>query len=196
MRGLQLLDLVRGDEPLPRELPDGLKEAVAGARTVVVDEQQGLVDQPTEAVQHVRGGNPLVRAHLLGRREREAAGEDREPPQQDLLVVRQQGVAPLERGSQRRMPSDLAVPTEQGERLAQPLGDLRRLEVRHAGGGELQGERDAVETAADLHDRRGVVRVEDESGPDVLGPVDEESYRGQSPEPAQVAGILRLGELE
>ncbi len=74
------------------------------------------------------------------------------------------------------MPSDLTVPAEQRERLAQPLGDLCRLEVRRACSGQLEGERNPVETAADLHDRRGIFRIEHEAGPDVLGTVDEESY--------------------
>ncbi len=65
VRGLQRFDLVRGDESLPSELPNGLQKAVAGARTVVVDQQQGLVDQAAEAVQHIRAGNPLVGADLL-----------------------------------------------------------------------------------------------------------------------------------
>ena len=93
---------------------------------------------------------------------------------------RQQRVAPFERGPQRRVPGDLATPTEQGERLAQPLGDLGRLEVRDASGGKLQGERNAVEATADLHDGRRVAGVEDEAGPDVVGPVEKEPYGGQA----------------
>jgi len=110
--GFELPELVRGDEPLSRELPDRLQQAVAGARTVVIDQQQGLVDQTTKAVQHLRAAHPLVGAHLFGRWQREAAGEDGEPAQEHLLVGRQQRVAPLEHGPQRPVPGDLTGPTE------------------------------------------------------------------------------------
>jgi hypothetical protein len=173
--GLQRLDLARGDESLAGELSNGLQESVAGTRTGVFDLYQGLVDHAAEAVQHVLAGKQAARAHLLGGGEREAAGKHGESAQQYPLILGEQCVAPFERGPQRRMPGDLSAPTEQRERLAQPLGDLGRFEMRNACSRELQGERNAVETTADLHDGPGVARIEDEVGPDIMSAVEEES---------------------
>ena len=191
--GLQRLDLPRGNQSLAGQLPDRLKESVPGAKTCPLDLDERLVDDPAETVQHLRAGQPLVRAHLLNRLQREAAGKDREPAEHGLLVLRQQRVAPFERGPQRRVPGDLTASTKQGERLAQPLGDLRRLEVGHASGGELQGERNAVEATADLHHRRRVADVKHEAGPHVVGTVEEQPYGGQIRQAVRVAGVARLG---
>jgi len=94
------------------------------------------------------------------------------------------------------VPGELSAPTEQGECLAQPLGDLGRFEMRRACGRELQGKRNAVETTADLHNGRGVARVEAEVRPDIMSTVEEESYGGEAPEPVEVAGVLRLRKFE
>jgi len=64
--GLQRLDLARGDGSLPGELPDGIEKPVSGVRPCVFDLDQGLVDEPSEAVQHVLAGKPPVRADVLG----------------------------------------------------------------------------------------------------------------------------------
>src|SRR3954451_17495336 len=65
--GLELVDLPCGDQSLPGELPDGLQEVVPRPGSVVIDQQQGLVDQSAEEVQDGAGGDPLVRAYLFGR---------------------------------------------------------------------------------------------------------------------------------
>src|SRR5258705_3884721 len=91
--GLQRLGLVGGNQSFAGQLADRLKESVSRAKTCPLDLDERLVDDPAETVQHIRAGQPLVRAHLLGRLQREAASEDREPAEHGLLVRRQQRVA-------------------------------------------------------------------------------------------------------
>jgi hypothetical protein len=80
-------------ELLGRVLADRLEHRVA----LVVEAEQALVDEPLEHVQ-------LGGADLLRGRQRAAAGEDREPPEQLLLARREKVVAPRDRRPQRPLP--------------------------------------------------------------------------------------------
>src|SRR5690349_2335760 len=94
------------------------------------------------------------------------------------------------------MPGDLATTTEQDKCLAQPLGDLNRLQVGYPGGGELERKRNAVEAPANLHNGLSIVGVESEPGPHVVGPVDKEPDRGEAFQTAGIVGVLGLGEFK
>ncbi len=98
----------------------------------------------------------IVARQLLRQFEREAAGEHAEPAEHALLLVRQQAVAPLERGAQRLMAAQLhaRAARQHVEALVEALGEPLHAEQRHARRGQLDRQRDAVELAADLDDRR------------------------------------------
>ena len=68
-------------------------------------------------------------------------------------------MAPFERRPQRLLArqAGAAAAPQQRERVAEPRGDLRGRQHVRAGGGELEREWHAVEPAADLGDRVGVV---------------------------------------
>jgi hypothetical protein len=51
---------------------------------------------------------------------------------------------------------------EQTESVCEPVGDLLRRQVRHTRRRELDRERNAIQSAADLDDRRATVRTERE----------------------------------
>ncbi len=93
-------------------------------------------------------------AHVLDRLELEAAGEDREPPEQRPLVRVEQVVAPLERRGQRLLARRrrVAPAAEHAEAIVEPLGDRRRAQRSDAARGELERERQAVEAEADAGD--------------------------------------------
>ena len=63
-----------------------------------------LSTSPVEQLQHVVGGDAGAWADRLGHRQRPAAGEDRQAPQQHLLALVEQVVAPVDRGADRAVP--------------------------------------------------------------------------------------------
>ena len=69
-------------------------------------------------------------------------------------------------------------PPGQGlEASIQAPDQFGRVHRRDAGRGELDGERDAVETTAHLRHRRRVLRAERKVGIHTASPFDEELYR-------------------
>nr|WP_265593270.1 hypothetical protein [Verrucomicrobium sp. BvORR034] len=61
--------------------------------------------------------------------------------------------------------------------LVQSLHDLPGCEHAKAGGGQFNGQRDAVQSTADLRDEVEVVRAQQEAGTDGSGPVEEKPDR-------------------
>ena len=105
-------------------------------------------------------GEGLVGAHRLRGRQVAAAGEHRQPLEDALLVVEEQLVAPVDDGAQRLLAGQRrARPAgQQPEPIVQPGGDLGDRERPGAGGRQLDGERQTVESGADVGDRRVVRR--------------------------------------
>ena len=110
-----------------------------------------------EARRGRRGRAPPGRAHRLGRLQRAAAGEDRQPGEQPLLVGRRAG-----RSSRRwRRAASAGGP---GRSRAPPVSSASRCSSRarsaggdstsRPGGRQLDGQRQPVQPAADLGDRR------------------------------------------
>ena len=77
------------------ELPHRFEQAVARSGAAMLHRDEGRVDKPGQCRQHA-GHTNAGAADLLCRLERERAGEDREPPEQDAFVVTEQVVAPRE----------------------------------------------------------------------------------------------------
>ena len=83
-------------------LPHGLQQAVPSIAGFLLDVDERFVDQPAEqcrAPRRVRSGSSAQT--VLDRLQAEAPGEDREAPQQDLLLGVEQLEAPVQRRSQR-----------------------------------------------------------------------------------------------
>ena len=125
-----------------------------------VDDQEAPIDETRQAVEQLdlvdRAG---VVADDPGRRlGRPAAGEDREPPQQSPVVVGQQVPAPVDQRVERLLPRHRrpAATGEEPEPVAEPPRDVVGRHDGHAGRGELDRERDPVETPADLGHGRDV----------------------------------------
>jgi hypothetical protein len=105
--------------------------------------------------------------------ERAAAGKDREAGEELLLVRIEQGVAPVDRRTQRLLPrSEIARPSPQQLQPAlEPAEQLLGREQPAPGCGELEGERQTVETSAN---RRQHGFVACEIGPDRAGALSEQ----------------------
>src|SRR5262249_43038434 len=109
---------------------------------------QALLDQGRERVQ----GRAADR---LGRLERERAREDRQPHEQELLLLVQQLIAPVQYGPQCLLPgrSVARAARQQLEPMLQPVEDLRRAQHVRARRRQLDRERQAIEPTAELADR-------------------------------------------
>src|SRR5206468_691403 len=118
----------------------------------------------------------LAVADLLHRLERPALVEDRDTAQEPLLLCVEQRVAPADRRPQGALAQrQVAVARgQQVEGMVEPLEQYRGLEDSHARGGELEGERQPVEPAADRGERRRVAGGEREAGLDLLSALDEQ----------------------
>ena len=132
------------------------------------------------------------RDDILGRHQRPTALEDREPVEHPLLGLREQLVAPVDGGAQRLLPfvGGAGAGGEQGEPVREPLGHLDRRQRRDPGGGELEGERDAVEGPGDGTDRGQVVGVEQQPGAHGAGAFGEQ-LRRRVAEHLAWRGVLR-----
>ena len=149
------LHLAARVELLGGERADRLQQRVPPG--VAHDAHQPLLDQRVELVQ--RSVALVVRvADLLHRLECPALVKAGEPPQQPLLLRVEERVAPADRRAERPLAQrQVAIAGgEEVQGVVEPLQQGRGLEDADARGGELQGERQAVEAAADLGDRRGV----------------------------------------
>ncbi len=93
-------------------------------------------------------------------------------------------MAPVEHGAHGAMPirGGIAGGGEQREPVLQRIGDLVDREHPHPRRGELEGERQAVETSADAGDRQRVRVVDGETGTDDLRPGREQLRRFRVPQ--------------
>ena len=142
-------------EPLERVGARRLEQAVARHR-IALGEHERLVDQRAEMIE--RG--PRVDASSCATC---CAASSVKPPANTASrrnTVCSSGVskrvAPFERRAQRLVPAqhDARAAREQVEALVEPRAQPLDAEQRYARGGELDRERNAVEPAADLDDRR------------------------------------------
>jgi len=140
----------------------GVEQAVAhhGADGTRRDHRFG--NEAVDGVEQMRLVDARVRHDLECCVEGEMAGEDGKPAQHDPFTIRQQSVAPVERGLQCLLPGRggaLALP-EQVEALVEQCGGLRKAIGFDPAGGELDCQRHAVELAADVRDDRSICIVE------------------------------------
>src|SRR5204862_2187643 len=119
-------------EQLDREGLDGPQHRETRARAAVVGSNQALVDQRRESAQDIQLAGRI--AYGLHGLECEAAGEDRQPREQLLLVLAQELVAPQDRAAQRLVALRRveAAATHELEPVAQAGEQLLRRKQLHA----------------------------------------------------------------
>ena len=174
-RGLSMLE-----QPLPAVLPERLEHdeaqfAVLGHSLC----EEAVVHERGDAVQDVDAQVLAGVADGLRRLERAPSGEDRQAAKELLLGRGQQVVAPLDRLAQRLLTfRQVACATSQ--QLERPFDagqQFARRQDLDPGCGQLDRQREAVQPAADVDHRAGVLRRQREVGPACRGPLDEQRNR-------------------
>ncbi len=175
-RGLHLPGL---GQPLQRVLPDRAEQLKAGACRGVLHPQQRLVREPGQQLQQPPRTDVVPGRHPLGGRQRKAAREHSQPPEHRPLVRLQQVVTPVQGRPQGLMPGRCRAGSadQHPEHVLQPLGQLLRGQDPHPGRGQLDGQRQAVQPPAYLHDGDGVVVGQPERRQHGLCPLLEEPDR-------------------
>src|SRR5207244_8445542 len=103
----------------------GLQHAIARLERFGLEQDEGLVHETAQQVQHVSRAYRASFGDRLYRVDGEAPGEHGEPPEQDLLLLGEQRVAPLDRAAERAVVGEgrPAARREQPEHVVQPGGD-------------------------------------------------------------------------
>ena len=157
-------DLVAAEfaKTFSRELADGLKQAIAQVGPGLFGQHEALVRERTQQVGHLGRVNVAEAAHRFGRFDVEALGEHRKPSQQLPLGRGEQRIGPVHRRPKGLLAFDrgAASACEQPETLIQPVAELSQRQRAQPGRGELDGQRHAVQSSADRHDKRGSLRIE------------------------------------
>ena len=153
------LELAGRLELLERVLADRLEhpEARLAVGVFAQPQQQALLDQRVEVFEHV--GRAVGVADRGRGLEPQAADEHAQAPEQRLLPLEQQVVAPGDRVAQRPLAlvGVLRAAGQQGQPLVEPAQERLRRERPHARRRQLDRERQAVEPPADRGDRIGVL---------------------------------------
>jgi hypothetical protein len=174
---------------LPQRLQDLVTERPLGRR---LGQHEGLADQAGQEIQGgelaIGGGRwaavvgergPGRRHDRLDRFQRAPPREDGQAVEQRALGLAQQVVAPLDRLAERPLAhrGGPSAAGQQREPVVQPGCDLVGGQDGHPGGGQLDSERNAVQPAADLHDRLAVALRQLEQRQHQPGPFHEEPDR-------------------
>jgi hypothetical protein len=95
----------------------GFRQPVPGRALAVGGDQDRLIGQRGQQLQHLFSGQPVIRADTLGRIELKPAGEHGQPGPQQPLGLAAQLITPLDRGPQCLLPDRLgtAAPGQQAD---------------------------------------------------------------------------------
>lgn len=168
-------------QPLQAVVAQGEQEPVAHPVRTRLPAQHRLVDKSGDGFEDVVRADLLaVRAHGLRRVQVEAAGQYGGAGPHQLLALRAQFVAPVDGGAQGLVPGQggRAAGVEQAVAVVEAVEELLDAEDAHPDGSEFDGEREAVEAAAQPGDGGPVGGGETEAGDDGGGAVGEEGQGG------------------
>ena len=194
-------------QPFEPELADRFQHQVAGdaARSRLVP-QQAVVHERGDAVERQEDRRKRIRTHPVWSRRSAAptasAASSVKPPtktarrrKSDLLVARQQVVAPGDRVAHRPLALGRVAPApgQQRQPPRQAGQQGRRREEGAPGGGQLDRQRQPVQPVADGRHRPGVLVREGERGVGRPRPVDEEPDRGDSGQLVRRRQPVRVG---
>ena len=167
------LFLARLGQPGPRVLRHRLQQPVSVAVRAALDRHQRLLGQRLQRGQHVprEVGPPGDTLDVV---EPETSDEYRQQPEQRLLLLRQEAVAPVERRPHGAVPLR-PVGTFGLQHLVEPFEEHRRREQPASGGRQLERQRDPGQADADRLDRLGVTRRGAPAGGDVRRPFEQQA---------------------
>jgi hypothetical protein len=166
-------------QPAPSVLPDRLQHPVAGPPAPGVCEDYRLLHQPGQHLEDLLRREVRAAADELGSLQLEAVGEDRQPAPEDAFALGQQLEAPIDRGVQRLVPAagGPAARAQQPEAIPEPVDYMVHGQRPQAHGGQLDGQRNALEAAAELRDGVRVASVDLEARLNGRRPLQEQLHR-------------------
>ena len=146
---IELLDRVgagRVEQPEPRFSAADIRD------------DQGFRHQIGQPVYRLGRWVCCIEGHRCGSLDSKAASKDAKRPEEPLLVLAQQVVAPIDDGPHGPMPRHRCATPRRQQRQAVVQAGRKGFNPQHldAGGGELDGERQAIEPLANLDDRLGI----------------------------------------
>ncbi len=171
-------------QPSRGELANGLQHPEADPGRCLDRMDEGVVDEPVERVEHRERVEPVdidvavaIGGDGFGRVQRPSVHEDRQPTEERSFSRGEQVVAPGDRALQRLLPGQhhSGAAGEDAEGVVETVEDALRIEHAAPGGGQLDGQWDAVEPVAQLGDDRPIVDGEVEVGSSPTGPVAEQA---------------------
>ena len=158
----------------------GLKHPIAADAAGPRPREHRLLGEPGDQVGDPAGGKVVVGHDRLRHRDVERRREHRQAQEQPLLVGAEQLEGPVDDGAEGVVAGVAAAAAgpEQVEAGVQPVGQVVDGQGADAGGGQLDGQGEAVQGAADVADPT----QEPPAGPDPVaggaGPVQEQPDRG------------------
>ncbi len=182
---------------LQPEFPDGLQHREAGGGPDLAPSDQRLVHQGRQPLQDVQA-EPTRIAHDFRGLDGPAPHEGRQPGEQPPLGFVQEVVAPGDGVAQGALALGEGPDPggEEGEAALQPRQHLLGREDLGPGGGQLDGQGQAVEPGGDLGHRRGVLLRDSEPRLHRQGPLREQPDGLEPAEGGEVGHLLGVGGLE
>ncbi len=193
-----LVHLAVFGQPLQTELAHRLQHPVARLHPrSILTPNEALIHEGSETFQDGCGGVGESRSrggwrvvcvspprhldfptHGLRPFQGEAADKDGEPAKQGLLLCGEQIVAPGDGIAHRPLPGRRvqSATGQQRQPLLQPGEQRTWREDLDPGGGQLDGQRQTVQAAADVDHRLGILLGQIETGPGGLRPLNEEPH--------------------
>src|SRR5215472_4719207 len=172
--------LPSGFQLLPSELPNDLKQPIAGMASQLLHMNERLIDQVREQFKYLSLFDPVPRAHGLGCLQGATTCEDTQPIKEGSLLLGEQVITPLDRRLQASLvrQSRLVEALEEPESVGQPGRDLLHREHFHPRSCQLDSEWHSIQANADLSDGACVLRCHLELGLDGLRPLEKERHAG------------------
>ncbi len=168
---LQLGHFSRAGELLACVLPDGLQQGVARAVAVIFHEDQGLVGQLLKEIEKILFSVGANRLHGI---QRPPAGKDAQALEKPLFWRREQVVAPVDECPEGLLMWKHRMAFDQFELVVQAIGNLPRAQHPKPRSGQLQGERDPIQSPTDPCDVSCVLVRQLKLGDDGPGAIEEE----------------------
>ena len=169
-----------GGEPVGGVGPQGLQHPVAADAAGPGPGQHGPLGQPGHQVGDPAGGKVVVGRDRFRGRDVERGREHRQAQEQPLLVGIEQLEGPVDdaaKGVVAGVAAAAAGP-EQVEARVQPIGEVVYGQGADAGGGQLDGQGEAVQGAADVADPAQEPPAGRDLGAGGARPVEEQPDRG------------------
>ena len=165
-------------EPFLRVLSDGLLHLVAALGARAVNEDQRLVDEARDHVEHHVGRHVVVSDSRFYGVQRRATREDRHAREDQTLRFVEKVVGPVDCGTKRLMTLNVSAPArQQPEPLLDPTCQLSDTEHTSPCGRELDREWHTVEPVTELRDDGRARLVHREARVGVSGPLNEQLQR-------------------